>query len=398
MIISDHYGLISACKVSLTLRKVFTQSEKSTALRAKKLNYANRFRRKALTLHPKSNNTAIMPANKNALLRYKTIDNCLRNRQRRWTLQDLVDACSDALYDFEGIRKGISTRSVQLDIQMMRSDKLGYNAPIEVYDHKYYRYSDPDFSITELPLSQTDYDKLAEAVDMLRQYADFDYFTELSDVIGRLQDTLAIAKNKRAPIVDFERNCNLLGLKFLNPLYNYIANKQTLTISYQPFSSPKPKNWVVWPYLLKEYRNRWFLFCTRVTDHKLFNLALDRMKSVEPNKEVAFQEDSHFDPSTFFKDVIGVTKTRKTPLETVRFIANSEQAPYIETKPVHSSQMVLERNDEDGTVLFQCKVVLNFEFYALMLSYGPGVKIISPKCAVKTIRKMLHEAAAQYNP
>lgn len=339
-----------------------------------------------------------MPANKNALLRYKTIDNCLHNRQRRWTLQDLVDACSDALYDFEGIRKGISTRSVQLDIQMMRSDKLGYNAPIEVYDHKYYRYSDPNFSITKLPLSQTDYDKLAEAVDMLRKYADFDYFTEMSDVIGRLQDTLAIAKNKRAPIVDFERNSNLMGLKFLNPLYNYIVNKQTLTISYQPFNNPKPKNWVVWPYLLKEYNNRWFLFCTRVTDHKLFNLALDRMKSIEPNKETPFQEDSHFDPSTFFKDVIGVTKTRKTPLETVRFIANSEQAPYIETKPVHSSQMVLERNDEDGTVLFQCKVVLNFEFYALMLSYGPGVKIISPKFAVKTIRKMLHEAAAQYNP
>ena len=339
-----------------------------------------------------------MPAIKNALLRYKTIDNCLRNRQRRWTLQDLIDACSDALYDFEGIRKGISTRSVQLDIQMMRSDKLGYNAPIEVYDHKYYRYSDPNFSITELPLSQTDYDKLAEAVDMLRQYADFDYFTELSDVIGRLQDTLAITKNKRAPIVDFERNSNLMGLRFLNPLYNYIANKQTLTISYQPFNNPKPKNWIVWPYLLKEYRNRWFLFCTRVTDHKLFNLALDRMKSIEPNKEVDFQEDSLFDPSTFFKDVIGVTKTRKTPLETVRFIANSDQAPYIETKPVHSSQMVLERNDEDGTVLFQCKVVLNFEFFALMLSYGPGVKITSPQCAVKTIRKMLNEAAEQYNP
>ena len=232
-----------------------------------------------------------MPANKNALLRYKTIDNCLRNQQRRWTLQDLVDACSDALYDFEGIRKGISTRSVQLDIQMMRSDKLGYNAPIEVYDHKYYRYSDPNFSITELPLSQNDYDKLSEAIDMLRQYADFDYFTELSDVIGRLQDTLAIAKNKRAPIVDFERNSNLMGLKFLNPLYNYIANKQTLTISYQPFNNPKPKNWVVWPYLLKEYRNRWFLFCTRVTDHKLFNLALDRMKSIEPNKETSFQPE-----------------------------------------------------------------------------------------------------------
>ena len=83
-----------------------------------------------------------MPANKNALIRYKTIDNCLRNRYRRWTLEDLVEACSEALYDMEGIRKGVSVRTVQGDIQMMRSDKLGYNAPIEVYDHKYYRYAD----------------------------------------------------------------------------------------------------------------------------------------------------------------------------------------------------------------------------------------------------------------
>ena len=70
-----------------------------------------------------------MPANKNALIRYKTIDNCLRNHYRRWTLDDLVDACSNALYDMEGIRKGVSVRTVQGDIQMMRSDKLGYNAP-----------------------------------------------------------------------------------------------------------------------------------------------------------------------------------------------------------------------------------------------------------------------------
>ena len=94
-----------------------------------------------------------MPANKNALIRYKTIDNCLRNRYRRWTLDDLVEACSDALYDMEGITKGVCARTVQMDIQIMRSDKLGYNAPIEVYDRIYYRYADPEYSITEMPLS-----------------------------------------------------------------------------------------------------------------------------------------------------------------------------------------------------------------------------------------------------
>ena len=53
-----------------------------------------------------------MPVNKNALLRYKTIDNCLRNKYRRWTLEDLVDACSDALYEMEGICKGVSVRTI----------------------------------------------------------------------------------------------------------------------------------------------------------------------------------------------------------------------------------------------------------------------------------------------
>ena len=78
-----------------------------------------------------------MPVNKKALIRYKTIDRCLRNRYRRWTLEDLVEACSDALYEMEGITRGVSVRTIQGDIQIMRSDKLGYEAPIEVYDNKY---------------------------------------------------------------------------------------------------------------------------------------------------------------------------------------------------------------------------------------------------------------------
>lgn len=108
-----------------------------------------------------------MPANKNALIRYKTIDNCLRNRYRRWTLDDLVEACSEALYDMEGITKGVCARTVQMDIKIMRSDKLGYNAPIEVYDRIYYRYADPDYSITEMPLSLEDCKLIKQAILLL---------------------------------------------------------------------------------------------------------------------------------------------------------------------------------------------------------------------------------------
>lgn len=337
-----------------------------------------------------------MPANKNALIRYKTIDNCLRNPYRRWTLEDLVDACSDALYDMEGIRKGVSVRTVQGDIQMMRSDKLGYNAPIEVYDHKYYRYADKDYSITDMPLSQNDYEVMKEAVDMLRQLQDFDQFAEMSDAVSRLQDKLAITQKNRKPIIHFDNVPDLKGLKLLNPLYNYIAHKQTLRIMYQSFSARKPQEFILCPYLLKEFRNRWFLFGSKATDLLLYNLALDRIVSVEP-VDVPFRENPDFDPEHFFDDVIGVSKNIRNTPRKIRFWASCEQSQYIMTKPVHPSQIVLKKNEDDGSCIFQIEVVINFEMYSVFMSYGPGIKIIYPHSAVSYMRDKLKEAAGLYD-
>ena len=337
-----------------------------------------------------------MPANKNALMRYKTIDNCLRNRYRRWTLEDLVDACSDALYDMEGIRKGVSVRTVQGDIQMMRSDKLGYNAPIEVYEHKYYRYADKDYSITGMPLSQNDYEVMQEAVDMLRQLQDFDQFSEMSDVVSRLQDKLSISQNNRKPIIHFDNVPNLKGLKLLNPLYNYIAHKQTLRIMYQSFSARQPHEYILCPYLLKEFRNRWFLFGSKAANLLRFNLALDRIGSVEP-VDVPFRENPDFDTEHFFDDVIGVSKNIKSTPRHIKFWASREQSQYIMTKPVHPSQKLKRRNEEDGSCIFEIEVVINFEMYSVFMSYGPGIKIIYPHQACAYMRDKLREAADLYD-
>ena len=139
-------------------------------------------------------NERTMPANKNALIRYKTIDNCLRNRYRRWTLDDLVEACCDALYDMEGITKGVCARTVQMDIQIMRSDKLGYNAPIEVYDRIYYRYADPGYSITEMPLSIEDCKLIKEAIILLEKKKDQDCKDTIM-VLNKVQDRLRTILN-----------------------------------------------------------------------------------------------------------------------------------------------------------------------------------------------------------
>jgi predicted DNA-binding transcriptional regulator YafY len=336
-----------------------------------------------------------MPANKNALIRYKTIDNCLRKRYRRWTLEDLVDACSEALYDMEGISKGVSVRTVQGDIQMMRSDKLGYNAPIEVYDHKYYRYADSDYSIMDMPMSQNDYEVMQEAVDMLRQLEDFEQFSEMADVVRRLQDKLAISQNNRKPIIHFDSVPNLKGIRLLNPLYNHIARKQTLRITYQSFSARNPTEFIICPYLLKEFRNRWFLFGSKASNLLLYNLALDRIQSVEP-VDVPFRENPDFDPEHFFDDVIGVSKNIKNTPRRIKFWASREQSKYIKTKPLHRSQQLIRENPEDGSCVFRIDVVINVEMYSVFMTYGPGIRVIYPKSAVKYMRDKLKQALDQY--
>src|SRR5215467_15021331 len=131
-----------------------------------------------------------MPVNRNALIRYRTIDKCLQNRRRKWTIEALIDACNEALYEYEGIEKGVSLRTIRLDLNAMRSDKLGYNAPIIVIDKKYYSYEDPTYSITNIPLSSQDLGVLQEVSHLLQQFKGFSHFSEMAEMINRLEDKI----------------------------------------------------------------------------------------------------------------------------------------------------------------------------------------------------------------
>ena len=73
----------------------------------------------------------------------------------------------------------------------MRSDRLGYNAPIVVRENKYYEYEDPDFSITHLPLNDEGLDALNSALDILRQLQGFPQLASSIDIISKLNEHIA---------------------------------------------------------------------------------------------------------------------------------------------------------------------------------------------------------------
>lgn len=200
-----------------------------------------------------------MPINRNALIRYRTIDKCLQNRRRKWTIEDLIDACSDALYEYEGTDKPISMRTIRMDLKAMRSEQLGYNAPIIVVDKKYYTYEAADYSIADIPLTTQDLNILQEVSHLLKQFKGFNHFNEVNEMISKLEDKIYSEQHQQASVIDFEKNEQLTGLEWLDQLYKHIIENTTISISYQSFKARQPGDIVFYPYLLKEYRNRWFL-------------------------------------------------------------------------------------------------------------------------------------------
>jgi len=93
-----------------------------------------------------------MPANLNALIRYKTINSCLYGGRKKYNIQELIDACSDALNESRGRGVSISERTLRDDLRVMRSDILGFNAPIEQKKGLYF-YSDPRYTILSVGIT-----------------------------------------------------------------------------------------------------------------------------------------------------------------------------------------------------------------------------------------------------
>ncbi len=318
-----------------------------------------------------------MPVNRNALIRYKTIDKCLQNRQRRWTLEDLIDECSDVLYEYEGIEKGVSKRTVQADIQTMRSDKLGYNAPIVVNERKYYTYEDPDYSITNAPISDQDLGKLNEAVGFLKQFQGFSHFRELDGMVQKLEDHIHSKQTKQQPVIDFDKNANLKGLDFLDPLYQSIIHRKVIEITYQSFRAKSANSFQFHPYLLKEYNNRWFVLGKKNKEVKTIILALDRIKEIKTLPEEDFRYNVDFDTEEYFKHIVGVTLNEGTPIRTVKLFVDNQNAPYVLTKPIHPSQKLIE--ELENGVLITLEVKLNFELEREIIGYGQSIKVLEPQ-------------------
>jgi predicted DNA-binding transcriptional regulator YafY len=333
-----------------------------------------------------------MPLNKSFQRRIELLDACLRRRQRIWTIDALLLEVNEKLEGLGTTR--ISKRTLYDDLNHIIYD---LDAPIEKYkDRKLtcYRYSNPDFSIKNLALRQEEMSYLRDALDVLRQVTGFQLTQELEMVIGKLENTIATTAEKRHTIIQFEYSELTSGSNWLDDIFQSIKESTALAVTYKPFHK-EADAFVFHPYLLKEYRNRWFVI-GRKDDHKaLTNLALDRIQKLKPSSK-AYLINESLDPDTYFESVVGVTLPVGAQAERITLKIHRDQAPYILTKPIHASQKIV-KTAASGEITVALHVVNNYELRSVLLGLGPKIEVLQPQTLRQQMRSIYQEGLDSYS-
>jgi predicted DNA-binding transcriptional regulator YafY len=319
-----------------------------------------------------------MATNKHASIRYIALDKCFSNLNRKYFIEDLINACNNSLYELTGIEEGVKRRQIFDDISFMESDQ-GYSIDLErIKDGKkvYYRYTDRNFSINNHGLNTSEAKQLKETLLILTRFKGLPAFDWIEETKIRFNSLLNFQENNE--FVEFEENPFLTGLEHFKILFDAIQNQQVIQVNYKPFGYDNEYITIINPYYLKQYNNRWFLFGLNNEQNNISNLALDRIIKIDI-LETTFIKNEVIDFKEYFEDVIGVTLLSEPPVEII-LIVNMLRWPYIKTKPLHGSQTELPNhpaNNSDEKVI-KLFIQINKELITTIFSFGNDVKILEP--------------------
>ncbi|MDB0011641.1 WYL domain-containing protein [Crocinitomicaceae bacterium] len=335
-----------------------------------------------------------MPHIKNALIRYRIIDRALRNNYRPFpSKRDIRELCEEALFgSIDG--ENICDSTIEKDLFAMRME---HDAPIKYNKREGgYFYTEPDFSINDIPLTNDDIESIKFAVNTLSQFREVDMFKQFGNAIDKIVDRFTIAQDPRdkeiANFVQFETSLSSIGNEYLAPLLEAIKNNYITTFDYTSFITSKKKERQVVPLLLKEYRNRWYLLSFDLSKSQIITYALERIENLIVSEEIG-EKPLSFDPERFFKHAVGITSSEEDPVKVI-LKTDKVSARYINSQPFHTSQNIIKEGKNKTT--FELNVLISEEFIRSILSYGGGIEVAEPVELRDEIIFRLEEMAENY--
>ncbi len=329
-----------------------------------------------------------MPKNKSALERYYIIDDCLTNKRKRFPNKIYI---LEKLEDI--LQEGISESTLHKDFAAM---KQLFGAPISYnrYREGYY-YQDENFSMSKFPLTEKEIEALDFSTALFQKLKGTKMFSHLENAINRIIDVHRISKHigkSESQILQIEEPPAMQDNGYLETILEAIVQEQCLKIKYQPFNKTVKEHHVS-PYVLKEYRNRWYAVGYSNLKKEVLTFGLDRIKSLSPCKE-KYISARDFNPQDFFKYSLGIIQRHAKQPERVVLWFSKEQAPYIQSQKLHHSQKLIK--EYTGEIEIELTLYTTQELKMTILSYGNDVKVLSPETLQTEIKEIIEKAGKLY--
>ncbi|MBX6379932.1 MAG: WYL domain-containing protein [Thermoflavifilum aggregans] len=317
-----------------------------------------------------------MPQNKNAMARYKAIDERLRRKDYP-SLQSLVDYVSQKL------DKRVSVRTIQKDLCDMRySEELNFHAPIG-YDYfkRGYYYTELDYSIDRLPVTEYELEGLEIAINILEHFKEIPLIKQFDEAIHQIAHAVKISRerlSKAQGMLHIDLPAKYAGSKWIEPIADAIIKRYWLRIEHKSYQRDDSLEYRLAPYHIREYQHRFYVVgASRRKDQqeqKVRIFGLDRIQHIWPTN-IPFDIPEDFEPNRYFANIIGISNPEKDP-ERIELWFDAQQSKYIINQPIHATQEILEQNDAGCRI--SLNLVINHELLMLLLSYGAHVKVLEP--------------------
>lgn len=318
-------------------------------------------------------------------MRYRIIDSMLRNKYRKYPAYNAIRVEVEDMLHETGLPESkckYPKRTFQEDLRSMREDAdLGFFAPIEYHTGKEgYYYSDENYTLPALKnITSEDLIGIDYVRTFFMQYRGIplmdDIIHSMNKVLDAAEVRYSLQSNDEDSFIVFEQTPRQQGGEHLKPLMEAIRERVPVRIVYQKFESNEPREHVLSPYVLKQYRQRWYLIGRLEGKDDPTTFGLDRIQSVKLLPAPGYEFPGSFSVADYFRYAFGVFVTNGPPV-TIVLSFTPHQGEYIKSQPIHPSQELLVDNEQECRIsLTVCPAI---ELLMQILSYGDQVEVLEP--------------------
>lgn len=293
----------------------------------------------------------------------------------------MADLCQQ--FEEEFVEKnqniGLGTKTFRRDFDALRTFGFGIK-----YDKKNDKYL---FSENEIDVA--DSKNLEELLYSFQQVAIYSNLTKNKD---------------NSDYLDLERK-NLLQYGDFDQILKACKTKNILKFTYYSHWHDKSIDYEVAPYLLKMFRNRWYLIgkIEKTSDKEMLEnkflgditrFPLERISEIYTTEQ-KFVVVRNFNPKTFYENSFGIMEPLKnSKIENVELLFEPIQGRYVENLLLHHSQKMLKNKDETLTITL--KIHITYDFIQEILHFGETVKVIAPQSLVNVIEGVSEQMNKYY--